>query len=69
MFEDNETASQDLALKSGQWVCDATGREIGRTQAVTDIGIEVDTHSDVETLSLRRAPQRKSRGGISPMAV
>lgn len=56
MSEDNGTVPRDQTLKPGQRVYDESGREIGRIQAITDLGVEVNTHSDVDTLSLRRAP-------------
>jgi len=56
MPEDSEVASTDRALKPGQRVYDEAGRVIGVIQAITDIGVEVNTDSDVETLSLRQSP-------------
>lgn len=43
-------------IKPGQRVYDASSREIGRIQAITDLGVEDNIHSDVDTLSFRRAP-------------
>jgi Zn finger protein HypA/HybF involved in hydrogenase expression len=56
MPEDSEVASTDRVLKPGQRVYDEAGRVIGVIQAITDIGVEVNTDSDVETLSLRQSP-------------
>jgi hypothetical protein len=56
MPEDSEAVPRDQVLKPGQQVYDETGRGIGVIQAITEIGVEVNTHSDVETLSLRRSP-------------
>jgi rubrerythrin len=56
MPEDREAASADRVLKPGQRVYDEAGQVIGVIQAITDIGVEVNTDSDVETLSLRQSP-------------
>lgn len=56
MSEDNDTSDQGRTLKPGQRVYDRNGQEIGFIQAITEVGVEVNTHSDIETLSLRRAP-------------
>lgn len=50
------TVTSDRLLKPGQQLYDEAGREIGIIQAITDVGVKVNTHSDVDTLSLRRAP-------------
>ncbi|GAA0545597.1 rubredoxin-like domain-containing protein [Halorubrum ejinorense] len=56
MPEDSEVVSQDRILKPGQQVYDGNGRTIGVISAITETGVEVNTNSDVDTLSLRRAP-------------
>ena len=43
-------------LKPGQRLYDGHGREVGIIQAITDAGVEVNTHDTYETLSLRQAP-------------
>lgn len=53
------TGSTDLPddlLKPGQRLYDANGREVGIIQAITETGVEVNTHADIDTLSLRHAP-------------
>jgi hypothetical protein len=49
MSEYNETTPRDQTRKPGQRVYAASGREFGRIQAITDLGVEVNTHSDVDT--------------------
>lgn len=59
------TVPSDRLLKPGQRLYDEAGREIGIIQAITDVGVEVNTHSDVDTLSLRHAPSGTSEKGTS----
>ncbi|QUO48859.1 MULTISPECIES: DUF7130 family rubredoxin-like protein [Halorubrum] len=56
MYEDSEGASADRVLKPGQRAYDENGRVVGVIRAITDIGVEVNTLGDVETLSLRQSP-------------
>ncbi len=59
------TVPSDRLLESGQGLYDEAGRESGIIQAITDVGVEVDTHSDVDTLSLRHAPSGTPEKGTS----
>lgn len=42
-------------LAPGQPLYDETGREIGVVQAITETGVEVNTHTDIDTISLKHA--------------
>jgi len=55
MPEDSEEVSADQVLKPGRRVCDEASRVIGVIRAITDIGVEVNADSDVETLLLRQS--------------
>lgn len=55
MPDDSEAASRTQVLKPGQQVYNEAGRLIGVIQAVTETGVEVNTRSDVEALSLRQS--------------
>lgn len=52
--DDPEPAAR--VLKPGQAVYDANGYEIGTIQGITDVGVEVNTHDEIDTLSLERSP-------------
>lgn len=56
MTQSDEKSSGLQVLKPGQRVYDEHGREIGLIQSITDIGVEVNTHDKVDTLSLKRTP-------------
>lgn len=52
----DQQQEEGSVLKPGQRLYDENGQEIGVIQAITDIGVEVNTHDDVDTLSLEQSP-------------
>ncbi|WP_336025121.1 DUF7130 family rubredoxin-like protein [Halobellus salinisoli] len=55
MADTNTTDATTRTLEPGQRVYDADGRAIGTIRAITETGVEVQTHGDVETVSLKQA--------------
>lgn len=56
MSDSDHTRPADQPLTPGQRLYDETGREVGVIRAITEYGVEVNTHSDIDILSLRHIP-------------
>lgn len=56
MPEDDATDAATQTLKPGQRLYGGTGREVGGIQGISEVGVEVNVHGDVETTSLRHVP-------------
>lgn len=54
----DESEPATRVLKPGQPMYDANGYEVGIVQGITDLGVEVNTHDEIGTLSLEHAPGR-----------
>ncbi|MGB9985525.1 DUF7130 family rubredoxin-like protein [Salarchaeum japonicum] len=63
MSDSNAPETTPDPLERGQQVYDDSGREIGVVRAPTENGVEVATHGGVETVSLKRAPDKSSGEG------
>lgn len=56
MNKNESGRSSRRVLKPGQRLYDENGLEIGIIQGITDIGVEVNTHANIDMLSLEHAP-------------
>lgn len=59
MAREDPDRTDETLLKPGQRLYDESGTEVGVIQGITDIGVEVNTYDDVDTLSLEHAPGKE----------